>query len=73
LRAFFEGGGFAAQVRQNFSGEMERVMRIGFGFARAISSAAATVEVMEQGNDGEDLRQFSRSVRPFSADFRKKN
>ena len=33
LRAFFEGGGFAAQVRQNFSGEMERVTRIGFGFA----------------------------------------
>ena len=24
LRAFFERGGFAAQVRQNFAGEMER-------------------------------------------------
>jgi hypothetical protein len=24
LRAFFEGGGFATQVRQNFTGEMQR-------------------------------------------------
>jgi hypothetical protein len=24
LRAFFERGGFATQVRQNFAGEMER-------------------------------------------------
>jgi hypothetical protein len=46
--AFFERGGFARQMPENFAGEIERAGDgIEFGFARASINASLTIGVVE--------------------------